>query len=92
MTTYTDTRRRRRPTPFRKDKPRMFHIEFRLAEAEERQARFRAEAERGRPGRFPRHRFRRRVGESLVRLGHQVGGEAMTDARADAQTTPAWLG
>ncbi len=77
--------------PFRKDEPHMFHIEFRFAEAEERQARFRAEAERehfGRPGRRP---LRRRVGRSLVRLGHRVGGDAMSDALNDA-ITPAWQG
>ena len=85
MTTNRDQEPRRHPfTPFRKDDHTMFHIEFRFAEAEERQMRFRAQAERERVGRFGRRRFRHRLGRSLVRLGYQVGG--------DAQTSPAWQG
>jgi hypothetical protein len=92
MTTNPDARHRRHPTPFREDRPDMFHIEFRFAEAEERQARFRAEAERERHGRFGRRRFRHRVGASIVRIGQQVGGDAMSDALSDPITSPAWQG
>ncbi len=62
----------------------MFHIEFRFAEAEERQARFRADAERARFGGFRRRRFRHRMGDSIVRFGRRIGGETAT--------TPAWQG
>ena len=85
MTTNHSAKTRRHPsTPFRKDAHHMFHIEMRYAEVRERQARFRAEAERERLGRSPRRPFRHRLGRSLVRLGHQVGGDAMT--------APAWPG
>ncbi len=92
MTTNRIAHPRRHPfAPFRKDTHTMFHIEFRFAEAEERQARFRAEAEHERFGRFGRRRFRHRIGESFIRFGHRIGGEAMSDALVDPQTTPAWL-
>ena len=91
MTTNRDAQPRRHPfTPFREDTSAMFHIEFRIAEAEERQARFRAEAERERFGRFGRRRFRHRLGHSIIRLGREIHGEAMTDPLTDATTTPAW--
>ena len=83
MTTKPDRQSRRYPfAPFRKDTFDMFHIEFRFAEAEERQARFRAEAERERFGRFGRRRFRHRVGATIVRFGHTVGGDAVSDAHS----------
>jgi len=78
MTTKPIAYPRRHPTPFRKDEPQMFHIEFRFAEAIERHERFRAEADRGRMFKFLRRSLRCRLGGSLVRLGHQVGGDAMT--------------
>jgi len=88
MTTNRDRTARRHPfTPFRKDRPDMFSIEMRMAEAKERHERFRAEAERERMRRSfraGRQRLRRRLGGWLVRLGHQVGGDAMT--------APAWQG
>lgn len=97
MTTRPDARTRRHPmTAFRKDEPTMFHMEYPGYFAEERQARFRAEAERERPGRFGRRRFRHRVGESIISFGRRIGGETasdvMTDALVDPQTTPAWQG
>ena len=63
----------------------MQYVELRLAEVGERQSRFRAdrEAERSVLGR-DRSPLRRQVGESLVRLGRRVGGDAMT--------APAWQG
>ncbi len=93
MTTTRDADARRHPfAPFREDTTDMFHIEFRIAEAEERQARFRAEAERGRFGGFRRRRFRHRMGGSIIRIGRRIGGEAMTEPLVDTATTPAWLG
>jgi hypothetical protein len=84
MTTNRDQHPRRHPfAPFRKDHFAMFHIEFRVAEAEERIARFRAEAERERFGRVGRRRFRHRIGRTIVRVGELVHGEAMTDALSD---------
>jgi hypothetical protein len=80
------------PTYFTKDETDMFHIEFREAEAEERQARFRAEAE-ARHRRQPQRRpFRQRAGESIVRFGRQVGGDAMSDPLADTMIHRAWQG
>jgi len=91
MTTKREDEARRHPfAPFRKDTNAMFHIEFRLVEAEERQMRFRAEAEREQFGRFGRRRFRHRLGHSIIRLGREIHGEAMTDPLTDATTTPAW--
>ena len=84
MTTTRSDHRRRRPMTFRKDTPTMFHIELRLHEARERQERLRTRAHLGRPGFLPERPIRRRVGQSLVRLGRRVGGDAMT--------TPAWQG
>ena len=68
----------------RKD-PTMQHIELRLADVGERQSRFQADAdaERSALGR-DRSSLRRQLGESLVRLGRRVGGDAMT--------APAWQG
>jgi hypothetical protein len=90
MTTNHDPQPRRHPiAPFRKDDHTMFHIEFRFAEAEERQARFRAEAERERFGRFGRRRFRHRLGHSIIRLGREIQGDAMTEPLID-NASPAW--
>ena len=63
----------------------MQYIELRLADVGERQARFQADrdAERSALGR-DRSSLRRQLGESLVRLGRRVGGDAMT--------SPAWQG
>jgi hypothetical protein len=84
MTTGTTARSNRHDsTTFRKDDT-MFAIELRLAEVQERHVRFRdgRDAERAASGssRSLRHRF----GQSLVRLGRRIGGEAMT--------APAWQG
>jgi len=90
MTTKRDTQPRRHPfAPFRKDTNAMFHIEFRLVEAEERQMRFRAEAEREQFGRFGRRRFRHRLGHSIIRLGREIHGDAMTEPLVD-NASPAW--
>ena len=91
MTTKRDTQPRRHPfAPFRKDTPAMFHIEFRVAEAEERQARFRAEAERERFGRFGRRRLRHRLGRSIIRLGREIHGDGLSEPLADTVASPAW--
>jgi hypothetical protein len=68
----------------RKDRT-MQYVELRLADVGERQSRFQADrdAERSALGR-DRSSLRRQVGESLVRLGRRVGGDAMT--------APAWQG
>ena len=84
MTTTRSTRQRRHPMTFRKDTFAMFHIELRLHEALERQERLRFLAYLGRPGFLPGRPIRRRLGQSLVRLGRRVGGDAMT--------SPAWQG
>jgi hypothetical protein len=84
MTTDRTAQPRRHPTTFREDPTTMFHVELRLHEALERQERLRALAHLGRPGYLPEHPIRRRLGQSLVRLGRRVGGDAMT--------TPAWQG
>ncbi len=93
MTTNPTGNRRRHPLiPSREDPLDMFHIEFRLAEAEERQGRLRARAERERSARPGRRRLRRRVGATFVRFGRTIGGDAMGDALGDATTAPAWQG
>ena len=90
MTTNSDRHFRRHPfSSFRKDTNAMFHIEVRFAEAEERIARFRAEAERGRRGVFRRRRFRHRIGATIVRFGRTIGGDAMSDALFDVASSPA---
>jgi hypothetical protein len=63
----------------------MQHIELRLAEVRERHARFQADRDAERDAMTgSRSSLRRQLGESLVRLGRRVGGEAMT--------APAWQG
>jgi hypothetical protein len=84
MTTTRSTNPRRHPTTFRKDAFTMFHIELRLFGALERQERLRAPACLGRPGFLPERPIRRRLGESLMRLGRRVAGDALT--------SPAWQG
>ena len=68
---------------FRKDL-HVQHIDHRLADIAERQGRLRAHREEDRASSRTTRSLRRRLGESLVRLGRRVGGEAMT--------TPAWQG
>jgi hypothetical protein len=62
----------------------MFHIEIHLEEALERQSLLRAIREQGRLRSMRGRSMRHRLGQSLVRLGRRVGGEAMT--------SPAWQG
>ncbi len=83
MTTGTKTRSTRHHSTFRKDFD-MFHIELRLAEVQERHERFRAIRDADRAAISSARSFRHRFGQSLVRLGRRVGGEAMT--------APAWQG
>ena len=83
MTTGTKARSNRQHTTFRKDDT-MFHIEQRLAEVQERQGRFRSIRDADRVGDSSARSFRHRFGQSLVRLGRRIGGEAMT--------APAWQG
>ncbi len=82
MTTRSDTTTRHHPT-FRKD-TNLQHIELRLADVRERQALYRSHREGDRVGHVPTRSVRRRLGESLIRLGRRVGG--------DTATTPAWQG
>jgi len=82
MTTRSDTTTRHQPT-FRKD-THMQHIELRLADVGERQALYRSHREDDRVDRVSTRSVRRRLGESLIRLGRRVGGETAT--------TPAWQG
>jgi hypothetical protein len=82
MTTRSDTTTRHHPT-FREDTC-MQHIELRLADVGERQALYRSHREGDRMGHTPTRSVRRRLGESLIRLGRRVGGETAT--------TPAWQG
>mgnify|MGYP006391562387 FL=1 len=82
MTTRSDTTTRHHHT-FRKD-THMQHIELRLADVGERQALYRSHREGDRLGHVLTRSMRRRLGESIIRLGRRVGG--------DAATTPAWQG
>jgi len=66
---------------FRKDN-HMQQFEQRFAAAAERQERFRFERAAERQVEAHRRPIRLRLGQSLMRLGHRVGGEAVT--------TPAW--
>ena len=85
MTTNRPVQPRRHPTaPFPEDDPAMFSIEYRYAEIKGRQSRCRAEAERERQAKAPQHPIRHRVGESIIRFGRKVGGDAMNDALRDA--------
>ena len=62
----------------------MFHIELRLAEIGERQALMRSIRDAERDGLRSNRSLRHQVGQSLVRLGRRIGGDAMT--------APAWQG
>jgi hypothetical protein len=97
MTTTRDVHPRRHPfTPFRKDDSTMNQIEYQYQEIRERQARYRAEAQRERRARasrdaFRNRTFRHRIGESIIRVGQKVGGDAVSEALSDV-TNPAWQG
>ncbi len=82
MTTRSTTTNRLHST-FRKD-THLHHIELRLADVQERQSFQRVLREADRSAIRVERSIRRRVGESLVRLGRRVGG--------DTTTTPAWQG
>ena len=62
----------------------MFHIELRLADVAERQALMRSSRDGEREGLQSNRSLRHPVGQSLVRLGRRIGGDAMT--------APAWQG
>ena len=62
----------------------MFHIELRLADVAERQALMRSIRDGEREGLRSNRSLRHQVGQSLVRLGRRIGGDAMT--------APAWQG
>ncbi len=70
----------------------MHQVEIHLADIRERHERHRvirhAERHGQRHGAGLAHAIRLRLGESLMRLGRRVGGEALTDTL----TTPAWQG
>ena len=83
MTTATTARSNRHHSTFRKDDT-MFHIEQRLAEVQERHERFRVIRDADRAGTSSARSFRHQLGQSLVRLGRRIGGEATT--------APAWQG
>jgi hypothetical protein len=76
---------------FRKDTTHMFQADLRLAEIREQHDLHRLvrHGERHDSGRG--RSIRRRFGESLMRLGRRIGGDALNDAR-DVMTTPAWQG
>ena len=83
MTSITTARSTRHHPTFRED-TNVFHIELRLAEVQERHRRFRAIRDADRATISSARSFRHQLGQSLVRLGRRVGGEAMT--------APAWQG
>jgi hypothetical protein len=62
----------------------MQHIELRLAAIGEHQALLRSTRDAERDGLRSSRTLRHQVGESLVRLGRRIGGDAMT--------APAWQG
>ena len=62
----------------------MQFIELRLADVGERQAQLRSIRDPERAGLRSTRTLRRQLGESLVRLGRRIGG--------DASTAPAWQG
>ena len=62
----------------------MSHIELRLADVQERQARYRTLRDADRAAIVRARSVRHRVGESIIRLGRRVGGDAIT--------APAWQG
>jgi len=62
----------------------MQHIELRLADVQERQARYRILRDADRAAIVRARSVRHRVGESIIRLGRRVGGDAIT--------APAWQG
>lgn len=68
---------------FRKDL-HMSHIELRLADVRERQERYRFLRDADRAAVVRARSVRHRVGESIIRLGRRVGGDAIT--------APAWQG
>ena len=80
--TRTDTSTRHHLT-LRKER-HMQHIELRLAAVEERQALLRSARDAERDGLRSARTLRHQVGQSLVRLGRRIGGDAMT--------APAWQG
>jgi hypothetical protein len=82
MTTRPDATTRSHSTS-RKDR-NVQHIEHRLADVAERQGRLRAHRDEDRASSRTTRSLRRRLGESLIRLGRRIGGDAMT--------TPAWQG
>ena len=86
MTTSISTQRNyahRQHHLLRKDL-HMQHIELRLADVEERQARYRVLRDADRAALVQARSVRHRVGESIIRLGRRVGGDAIT--------APAWQG
>ena len=75
------------PTTFRKDSTMdqtMHQADFRLADIREQHERHRVIGHARRHGATPGRSLRLRLGESLMRLGRKVGGDALT--------TPAWQG
>ena len=62
----------------------MQHIELRLADVEERQSRYRVLRDADRAALVQARSLRQAVGQSIIRLGRRVGGEALT--------APAWQG
>ncbi|MEO5966523.1 MAG: hypothetical protein ABIR11_13750, partial [Candidatus Limnocylindrales bacterium] len=81
MTSLERTRHTRHHHTFRKDL-HMHHIELRLADVQQRQERLRSIRDADRAVVVTARPFRHQLGQSLVRLGRRIGGEAMT--------SPAW--
>jgi hypothetical protein len=81
LRTAHDTRRHN--TLLNKD-THMQHIELRLVDIGERQALLRSIREGDRAASGRARSFRRRIGESFIRLGRRIGGETVS--------APAWQG
>jgi hypothetical protein len=61
----------------------MSTIDYRYAVIKERQPRYRAEAEHAREAEAVQRPIRHRVGESIIRFGQKVAGDAGRDALFD---------
>jgi hypothetical protein len=79
MTIVDSMSKPRHPLHLRKD-PDMQHVEQRLREVQEHQARFREQRQAERvalAAQAERRTVRRQVGETLIRVGRRVAGDAL---------------
>jgi hypothetical protein len=84
MTTSTQRNHANRHHHTLREDHHMSHIELRLADVQERQSRYRILRDADRAAIVRARSIRHRVGESIIRLGRRVGGDAIT--------APAWQG